>query len=188
MQGNVLRARGQKSTLGKIRTRVIDLVWTIFTYHTTPHGRGRLSLYSTRYFSPLLLHIIRFARNTLALPPSSNSDPESHSGPSSPLSTSVRAVVFLFIARRTQHFLPSSTRSRRNVPTHAAGRSEQSNLWYHVYKNEIHSSCEIEDFAETHLCKLCVILRSRMLLGVCPHQGYRSATPLTTTECSLYQR
>ena len=24
---------------------------------------------------------------------------------------------------------------------------------------KIHSSCEIEDFVETHLCKLCVILR-----------------------------
>ena len=32
----------------------------------------------------------------------------------------------------------------------------------------VHSSCEIEeDFVETHLCKLCVILRSRILLGVC---------------------
>ena len=32
-----------------------------------------------------------------------------------------------------------------------------------------HSSCEIEDFVETHLCKLCVILRSRVLRVVCPH-------------------
>ena len=32
-----------------------------------------------------------------------------------------------------------------------------------------YSSCEIEDFVKTHLCKLCVILRSRVLLGVCPH-------------------
>ena len=36
--------------------------------------------------------------------------------------------------------------------------------WYVIktiyYKNKIHSSsCEIEDFVETHLCKLCVILR-----------------------------
>ena len=32
-----------------------------------------------------------------------------------------------------------------------------------ITKNEIRSSCEIEDFVETHLCKLCVILRSRVL-------------------------
>ncbi len=30
----------------------------------------------------------------------------------------------------------------------------------------MHSSCEMEDFVQTHLCKLCVILRSRVLLGV----------------------
>ena len=36
-----------------------------------------------------------------------------------------------------------------------------------MLKKKIHSSCEIEDFVENHLCKLCVILRSRVLLGVC---------------------
>ena len=42
-------------------------------------------------------------------------------------------------------------------------------IWYQVYsmKIKIHSSCEIEDFVETHLCKLCVILRSRVLRVVC---------------------
>ena len=49
------------------------------------------------------------------------------------------------------------------------------------YKIKIHSSCEIEYFVETHLCKLCVILRSRVLRVVCPREGYRSATPLATT-------
>ena len=39
----------------------------------------------------------------------------------------------------------------------------------HLLKIKIHSSCEIEDSVETHLFKLCVILRSRVLLGVCPH-------------------
>ena len=36
-------------------------------------------------------------------------------------------------------------------------------------KVKMHSSCEIEYFVETHLCKLCVILRSRVLRVVCPH-------------------
>ena len=36
-------------------------------------------------------------------------------------------------------------------------------------KKKIHSSCEIEYFFEIHLCKLCVILRSRELRVVCPH-------------------
>ena len=38
-----------------------------------------------------------------------------------------------------------------------------------IMKMKIHSSCEIEDFAKIHLCKLCVILRSRVLRVVCPH-------------------
>ena len=38
----------------------------------------------------------------------------------------------------------------------------------YITKNENTSSCEIEDFVETHLCKLCVILRSRVLRVVCP--------------------
>ena len=32
-------------------------------------------------------------------------------------------------------------------------------------KMKIHSSCEIEDFVETHFCKLCVILRTRFITG-----------------------
>ena len=39
----------------------------------------------------------------------------------------------------------------------------------YIIKFKVHStSCEIEDFVETHLCKLCVILRSRVLRVVCP--------------------
>ena len=48
---------------------------------------------------------------------------------------------------------------------------------------KLHSSCEIKYFVEIHLCKPCVILRSRVLRVVCPQYGYRSATPLATNYC-----
>ena len=53
----------------------------------------------------------------------------------------------------------------------------------------VDSICEVEDFVETHICELCVILRSCVLLGVCPHEGYKSATPLgTTVACTRVNR
>ena len=43
-------------------------------------------------------------------------------------------------------------------------------LWFivseYIIKVKLHSSCEIEDFVETHLCKLFVILRSRVFLNI----------------------
>ena len=39
----------------------------------------------------------------------------------------------------------------------------------YIIKITMHSSCEIEYFVETHLCKLCAILRLRVLRVVCPH-------------------
>ena len=51
----------------------------------------------------------------------------------------------------------------------------------------MHSSCEIEDFVETHLCKLCVIPRSRPLLGVyILFKDLGRRLPLEL-QCSLYQ-
>ena len=41
-----------------------------------------------------------------------------------------------------------------------------------IIQIKMHSSCEIEDFVETHLCKLCVMLRSRVVRVVSPHEGY----------------
>ena len=38
-----------------------------------------------------------------------------------------------------------------------------------IIKTKIHSSCESEDFVETHICRPCVKLRSRVLPGVRPH-------------------
>ena len=71
------------------------------------------------------LHPLYYPRTTLALPPSinSNSDPGSDSRPSSPLPTTARD--FIFIARRSQHFLLSLTDVEMYVPTHAARRSQQ---------------------------------------------------------------
>ena len=39
----------------------------------------------------------------------------------------------------------------------------------YIIKIKMHSRCEVEYFVETHLCKLCVILRSRVLRVLCPH-------------------
>ena len=51
-------------------------------------------------------------------------------------------------------------------------------------KIRIHSSREIEDFVETHVCKLCVI-SDRAYYGLCvliiKDTVYRSAAPLATT-------
>ena len=76
--------------------------------------------------------------------------------------------------------------------TRVSTKSSISHSWmecifiFHVFYIKIEkytsSSCEIEYFVETHICtKLCVILRSRVLRVVCPHQEYSSATPLATT-------
>ena len=36
-------------------------------------------------------------------------------------------------------------------------------------KMNIHTTSEVGDFVQTHFCKLCGILRSRVLRVVCPH-------------------
>ena len=63
---------------------------------------------------------IYYPRATLALPPSSNSDPGSHNGPSSPLPTTVRASI---LYRQQDSAFSSLVDSRRIVRTHAARRS-----------------------------------------------------------------
>ena len=66
-------------------------------------GGYRRTVEPTTRYSLFFFHPIYCPRTTLMLPPSSNLDPESHSGPFSPLPTTVRA--FIFIARGIQSFL-----------------------------------------------------------------------------------
>ena len=73
---------------------------------------------------------------TFALPPSSNSDPGSDSGPSSPLPTTVRA--FILIARRIPCFLPSSTRLELYLHT-LLGALSSYPLLYCFFANKIKS-------------------------------------------------
>ena len=49
-------------------------------------------------------------------------------------------------------------------------------------------SCDIEEFVETHLCKLCVLLRSRVFLGVCPHSRYRGRRLPLELACTKVNR
>ena len=38
-----------------------------------------------------------------------------------------------------------------------------------IHEQKIYTSCEFEDSVETHVRKLCAIVRSRKFLDVCPH-------------------
>ena len=70
----------------------------------------------------------------------------------------------------------------------AIGKKEYDRRgFYFIVKIKIHSSCEIEDFVETQLCKLCVILPDRAYYWVCvliKDIGRRLPLEL---QCSLYQ-
>ena len=69
---------------------------------------------------------------------------------------------------RTSSAVPAC--SYHSVPVPSGTRCSPGLLLprYHVkfIKINIHFGCEMEDFVETHLCKLCVILRSRIVLCV----------------------
>ena len=91
-------------------------------YCTSPEHAPRVAfssvtclrcVYTGRTAIVFFPHPIYYPRTTLALPPSSNSDPGSHSGPSSPIPTTLRA--FIFIARRIQHFFPRRLASNRHT-------------------------------------------------------------------------
>ena len=89
-------------------------------------------------------------RLSLALPPSSNSDPRSHiAGPSPPLPTTVhyRYIIFIFVARIIiQHFLSSSTRvewvdEKLNVDTDPANHPARCNF----FSRKAHSKTKFEN-------------------------------------------
>ena len=65
-------------------------------------------------------------------------------------------------------FCPQGTRrSNQPLAKYSPRRTVQPKAY--IITIRIHSSCEIDSFVETHLCKMCVILRSRVFLGACPH-------------------
>ena len=63
----------------------------------------------------------------------------------------------------------ASTPQQPSGLAHRAHPACTGSEYEHTKKMKIHSSCEIEYFVETYLCKLCVILRSRVLRVVCSH-------------------
>ena len=91
----------------------------------------------------------------------------------------VHALTFIRRPHRTSHLSDHiiKRKSAGQKPRRATPPTRHSEpvfvyrLVYRLYiiKMKIRSSCEIEYFVETHLCKLCVILRSRVLRVVCPH-------------------
>ena len=78
----------------------------------------------------------------------------------------------------------SSTVSTAAAAAHTAAATTTTRTAL-FYQMKIHCSCEMEYFVETHLCKLCVILQSRVLRVVCPHysQGIGRRLPLQL-QCS----
>ena len=69
-------------------------------------------------------------------------------------------------AKWKDHKSGISRKKKKIHPCHYRGISHAP---LYFIKIKIHSSCEIEYFVEIHLCKLCAILRSRVLRVVCPH-------------------
>ena len=96
-------------------------------------------------------HPIYYPCTALALPPSSNSDPGSHSGPSSPLPNTVR--TFIFVARKSA--FSSLVHLRRITPTHAARRSQQFVLFFtflQIYSKPHHERQESN--SRTNACSI----------------------------------
>ena len=102
---------------------------------------------------------------------------------------------FLFAAAGGSVTLQPKVRAAKQNETKSGARSRiwlsatattKSSAYIRV-KIMIHSSCEVEDFFETHFCKLCVILRSRVLLGLCVLIKDVGRRPPSELQCSLYQ-
>ena len=72
-------------------------------------------------------------------------------------------------ANSTKRFIDDTVTVSSGSQSNGPKFEETVKLDGNILQKEKHSSCEIENFVETHLCKLCVILRSRVLRVVCTH-------------------
>ena len=116
------------------------------------------------YFIPgIFLRPIYYPRTTLALPPTSSSNPVSHSGPSSPVPTTVRA--FTFTARRIQHFLPSSTRANC-MNSNKVDDTTQSNSGQQPYWVPNAPKVRVRTFPHGLYCHIVCVLFARMFIAV----------------------
>ena len=95
----------------------------------------------------------------------------------------VTAVVAAYVCWRKH--------GQRNSRTGGVPADSYYSLWTSFVKNKRTLACEIEDLVETHLCKLCGILPSRvprvlrdLINNASPYRGEQNLTAVRLSECT----
>ena len=76
---------------------------------------------------------------------------------------------------------PGSVHLVTSMAHRAHGARQRSNNIFFIFQKYEYTPAVRSKILSKLIFASCVILRSRVLRGVCPHEGYRSATPLGTT-------